>query len=114
MRHKKLEKVSFAAMFLSLVFILLYLAVAMESARGGAVFWEHSHRAVSLVAGDNEFGQCDVSGWKNIVAVAAGGKTVYGLVQNLEEDEIGDVLNPLQHGISPFLKAGLQLCRYRK
>lgn len=50
MRHKKLEKVSFAAMFLSLVFILLYLALAVESARGADVFWEHSHRAVSLVA----------------------------------------------------------------
>jgi len=50
MRHQKTEKLSFGAMFLSLVFILLYLALAVESAREEAVFWEHSHRAVALVA----------------------------------------------------------------
>lgn len=50
MRKDGLERTSFIAVFLSLVLILLYLAVALESARDGDIFWEHSHRAVTLVA----------------------------------------------------------------
>ncbi|MBQ4120668.1 MAG: hypothetical protein IJD35_01500 [Clostridia bacterium] len=50
MRHQKLEKLSFGAMFLSLVLILFYLALAVESAREATVFWEHSYPAASLVA----------------------------------------------------------------
>ena len=50
MRQRKLEKTSFIALGLSLFFILVYLALAVESARAGGEFWEHSHRAVRLVS----------------------------------------------------------------
>lgn len=44
------EKLSFGAVFLSLVAVLCYLAVALESARNGNVFSACSHCVQSLVA----------------------------------------------------------------
>ena len=50
MRGATLEKLSFGAIFLSIVMIFVYLALALELANGGDVFFEHSHRAAALVA----------------------------------------------------------------
>lgn len=50
MRAITFEKMSFGAIFLSIAMILVYLALALELANGGDIFFEHSHRAAALVA----------------------------------------------------------------
>lgn len=50
MRDQKMERLSFGAIFLSLVVILLYLALSVESAREQGAFWDVSHRAATAVA----------------------------------------------------------------
>ena len=50
MKKERFENLSFAAVFSSLCFILFYLALALESARGAGDFWLHSQRAAEVVA----------------------------------------------------------------
>ena len=50
MLDKKLETLSFGAMVLSLFFVLVYLALAVESARAAGAFWADSRLAATLVA----------------------------------------------------------------
>lgn len=50
MRKERFENLSFVVVFLSLCFILFYLALALESARGAGDFWLDSQRAAEVVA----------------------------------------------------------------
>lgn len=43
-----------------------------------------------VAAGDNEYGQCDVSGWENIVAVSAGSSHTLGLREDGTVVAVGD------------------------